>query len=101
MSVQVSVKKFVHMDFSEHLKEKPNMETQSHHFSSEQDSLHCSVIEFPEGNQYFYHLSDEEKHDWRFLKSVLSDLISSVFQNQETIRVKSDNCREQYKCGSV
>ena len=77
-------------------------ETQSHHFSGEQHSLHCAVRESPRyGNLYFYHFSDEKRHNWRFTKSVLLDLISVLFADQETIRIKSDNCKEQYKCAVV
>ena len=81
------------MDYSENLKEKPKLEVQSHHFSGEQHSLHSAVAHMLEGNKYFFHFSDEKKHDWRFTKA--------VFSNLETIRLKSDNCGEQYKCRKI
>ena len=90
-----------HMDFSENIKEKPKLEVQPHHFSGEQHSLHCAVVQTPEENKYFFHFSDEKKHDWRFLKSVLLDLLQQVFSQQQIIRTKSDNCSLQYKCGNV
>ena len=88
----------VHMDFSENLKEKPKFETQPHHFSGQQHSLHCSVAETPDGNIYFYHFSDEETHDWRFTRAVILDLIKKLFKDQEILRFKTDNCTVQYKC---
>ena len=88
----------VHMDYSENLKEKPKFETQSHHFSGEQHSLHCSVVEKPEGHIYFYHFSDEKKHNWQFTKAIVMDLLEKVFQDQDIIRFKTDNCTTQYKC---
>ena len=88
----------VHMDYSENLKEKPKKETQAHHFSGEQHSLHCSVVQTPTGNKYFYHFSDVKLHNWQFTKSVVMDLLDKVFKNQDTIRIKTDNCTTQYKC---
>ena len=88
----------VHMDFSENLKEKPKKETQAHHFSGEQHTLHCSYVQTPEGNKYFYHFSDVKLHNWRFTKAVIMDLLEKVFKHQDTIRIKTDNCTTQYKC---
>ena len=90
-----------HMDFSENIKEKPKLEVQPHHFSGEQHTLHCTVIETPEKNRYFYHFSDEKMHDWRFLKSMIKDLLQEAISDQQIIRTKSDNCSLQYKCGAV
>ena len=88
----------VHMDFSENIKEKPKFETQPHHFSGQQHSLHCSFAETPDGNIYFYHFSDEIQHDWRFTKAVILDLIKKLFKDQIILRFKTDNCTVQYKC---
>ena len=88
----------VHMDYSENLKEKPKFETQPHHFSGEQHSLHCSVAETPDGNYYFYHFSDEKTHDWRYTKAVILALLKEIYGDQVIIRFKTDNCTTQYKC---
>ena len=88
----------VHMDYSENLKEKPKKETQPHHFSGQQHSLHCSVVQTPQGNIYFYHFSNEKVHNWRFTKAVVMDLLDKVFKDVDTIRIKTDNCTTQYKC---
>ena len=78
-----------HMDYSENLNEKPKFEIQPHHFSAEQHSLHCSVVETPDGNFYFYHFSDEKTHDWRFTKAVILSLIKEMFGDQVIVRFKT------------
>ena len=91
----------VHMDYSENIKEKPKIETQSHHFSGQQHSLHCAVVQTSNENWYYYHFSNERVHDWRFTKAAVMEFVNDIFQNQDTIRLKSDNCATQYKCAKV
>ena len=90
-----------HMDYSENLKEKPKFETQPHHYSGEQHSLHCSVVQTPNGNLYFYHFSDEKSHDWKFTKAVIIRLVKEIFGEEVIVRIKTDNCTVQYKCSNV
>ena len=40
----------------------------------------------------------KQKHDWRFLRTVLEDRNATEFKDQDIIRTKSDNCSTQYKC---
>ena len=49
---------------------------------------------------YFYHLSDDLKHDFAFTKTVVDDLLE---KNGTTtiLRVKFDNWSVQYKCKNV
>ena len=91
----------VHMDYSENIKEKPKIETQSHHFSGQQHSLHCAVVQTSNENWYYYHFSNERVHDWQFTKADVMEFVNDIFQNQEIICLKSDNCATQYKCAKV
>ena len=93
----------LHFDYSENLKEKPKFETQNHHFSGTQHSLHCSVLQGLPSSKYtyIYHLSDVKTHDWRFASTVICDLVELYFSTSTIIRIKSDNCRTQYKYANV
>ena len=69
-----------HMDFSENVTGTPKFEVQSAHFSKRQHSLHCTVAHNIDNgnasNTYFYHLSDEMRHDYAFTGAVVSNLIT-------------------------
>ena len=89
-----------HLDFSENLQQQYKFEAQSCHFNKTQYSLHCTVVhEEEDHNIYVFHLSDDKKHDAAFVKQVLEDLVS--IYPADIIRLKSDNCSCQYKCGKV
>ena len=92
MATVCEEKPIFHMDFSENIQLTPKMEVQDAHFNKRQFSLHCSVKHglTAKGNEYFYHLSDETKHDVTFVKLVVQDLIAS-YPSIKILRFKSDN----------
>ena len=69
---------------------------QDTHFSGEQFTLHCAIVEI-EGPKYIYHLSDGTTHDSFFVHHVLTDKITTRNINNQTIIIKSDNAPTQYK----
>ena len=85
------------MDYSENMVQWHQEEAQSSHFNKTQYSLHCSVQHNgDDANNYFYHLSDEKKHNFAFTSLVVEQLVE---QNScEIICIKSANCSTQYKC---
>ena len=93
-----SSEKIVHLDYSENIAKKPKCEPQPAHYSGSQSSLHCSVIHASPENVYVYHLSDVLNHDESFTKAVVLNLINEHLKNNKRIYIKSDNCREQFKC---
>ena len=90
-----------HLDYSENFTLSYKYESQSSHFNKAQYSLHCSVKHSSDQTfSYFYHLSDDLKHDFAFTKTVADDLLE---KNGTTtiLCFKSDNCAVQYKCKNV
>ena len=83
------------MNFSENLAQQYKYEPQSSHFSKTQFSLHCTVKHLPKSHEYIYHLSNEMKHNYAFIATVLRQLINE--SSSDNIRLKSDNCATQYK----
>ena len=89
------------LDYSENLTQSYNNESQSSHFNKVQYFFHCSVKHSSDQTfSYFYHLSDDLKHDFAFTKTVLDDLLE---KNRTTtiLRFKSDNYSVQSKCKNV
>ena len=83
----------------------PQNSNQSAHFNKNQYSLHCAVGHHIDDdneivNAYYYHLSNDNTHDWAFTGRVIDDLISSS-RDGDLIRLKSDNCGSQYKSKKV
>ena len=58
--------KYIELEFSENFALKPKHEFQDAHFSGNQYSLHCTIVE-PGENKCVYHLSDDTNHDPVFL----------------------------------
>ena len=98
-----------HMDYSENMSQLHKYEVQSAHFNKRNYSLHCTVehVDVTENPYlkspyiYHYHLSDEMRHDAAFTSEVLDRCIRAGGDLPEIIRMKSDNCSTQYKCGKV
>ena len=89
------------MDYSENFTLSCKYESQSSHFNKAQYSLHCSVKHSSDQTfSYFYHLSDDLKHDFAFTKTVADDLLEKN-GTTTTLCFKSDNCAVQYKCKNV
>ena len=88
-----------HFDFSENITQILKNEPQSSHFNKAQFSLHCAVRHSSNNVKYEYHLSDDTKHDSAIVSLVVNDLIQDNMP--DIIRVKSDNCAVQYKCGEA
>ena len=94
-----------HLDFSENITGTPKLEPHSAHFNKNQYSLHCTVghhinEEDEIVNAFYYHLSDDNIHDWSFTGRVIDDLISHG-RDDDLIWLKSDNCGYQYKNRNV
>ena len=51
--------------------------------------------------EYVYHFSDNINHNWAHSGTVIVDLINNYFTQSDIVRIKSDNCRNQYKCKYV
>ena len=94
-----------HLDYSENLQCTPKYEPQAHHFSGTQVVLHCSVIhQSLSNNAYVYHFTDDKKKDQNTTLYIVKDLVTTFVDTSKPgsiIRLKSDNCQEQYKCRSV
>ena len=91
LSTSVDYGNIYHMDFSY------KYEPQSSHFNKQQYSLHCTEKHFQGNFEYFYHLSDEKKHDHAFTATVVNNILEE-HNDDGIIRFKSDNCSTQYKC---
>ena len=110
--------KYVELEFSENLALRPKHKLQSAHFSGKHFSLHCPIAE-PFEKRYFYHLSDDTKHDDIFVDLVIRDIIQALLVLQvlqvysiirdiirdiirydvksEELRIQSDSASSQYK----
>ena len=81
-------------------------EVQSAHFNKHNYSLHCTVEhvdhqKYPHLKSpylYHYHFSDDMKHNSVFTSAVIQHLFHDC-KLPYIIRIKSDNCSTQYKCG--
>ena len=97
-----------HMDYSENMAQMHKFEVQSAHFNKRNYSLHCTVehVDVSENPYlkspyiYHYHLSDAMRHDFAFTSEVMDRCIRGGNLPQ-VIRMKSDNCSMQYKCGNT
>lgn len=87
---------FIELDFSQNLNLRPKDEAQSAHFSGNQFTLHCSIVE-PSPFHYNYHLSDDTKHDPTFVDFVLRDLVERNGIKIQDLWIQSDNAPSQYK----
>ena len=45
----------------------------------------------------YYHLSDSMTHDWAFTVEVIKQIVL-LNPSDRFVRVKTDNCKVQYKC---
>ena len=88
--------KYIELDFSQNLALRSKHEVQSAHFSGKQFSLHCAIAE-PFEKRYFYHLSDDTKHDGIFVDQVILDIIQRYDIKNEDLWIQSDNASSQYK----
>ena len=90
---------YIHMDYSQNIALKPKHEVQSQHYSGKEQTLHCTVLVFPDGNRYLYHLSDDTNHDSVMTFEVLESIIQEHPELIEggVLIIKSDNCSTQYK----
>ena len=90
------------LDFSQNIKLVEKNQAQSAHFSGKQQTLHNTVLCYPNRSdtRYVYHLSDDTTHDSVMTFNVINDIIK---QHPEVISkgvlvLRSDNCQAQYKC---
>ena len=88
--------KYIELDFSQNLALRPKHVVQSAHFSGKQFSLHCAITE-PFEKRYFYHLSDDTKHDGIFVDLVIRNIIQRYAIKYEDLWIQSDNASSQYK----
>ena len=88
--------KYIELDFSQNVALRPKHEVQSTHFSGKQFSLHCAIAE-PFEKRYFYHLSDDTKHDGIFVDLAIRDIIQRYDIKNEDLWIQSDNASSQYK----
>ena len=91
------------IDFPENLANTPKHQPQDAHFNQRQSSLCCTVqitLGDAKDNRYIYHLSDINVHNASYTSAVTEDL-HNISYNSGIFRVKSDNCKAQFKCRYV
>ena len=93
----------VWMDYSQNVNLTEKNQTQSAHFSGQQQTLHDTLILLDGKHQYIYHLSDDTNHDSVMTLNIIEDVIQNHPEVIKTGRLtlRSDNCSSQYKCRFV
>ena len=85
-------------DYSENVKNTPKFEAQEHGYCAKQISLFCTVNMLGNNKrEYIYHFCDNNLHDVCFTGTVAEDIFEHHFEG-DIFRVKSDNCKVQFKC---
>ena len=87
--------KYIQLHFSKNLALRSKHEVLSAQFSGMQHALHCTIFRSGDTN-FYYHLSDDSKHDPVFVDEVLQDLIHHYNINNEDVMIHSDNAPPQY-----
>ena len=71
--------KYIELDVSQNLALCPKDEGQSAHFSGEQFTFHCTIVD-PVNHRYHFYLSDDTNHDGVFVDQVIRDIISIILK---------------------
>lgn len=85
------------IDFSENLQLPVKFEPQSMHWYKDAVTVHSGIVKFHGEKVYHPYISDDKKHDQKFVKLVLRETIESIESFPELCIVESDNCNSQYK----
>ena len=90
---------FIDIDFSENLSIPVHKEPQSLHWQHEQVSVHSAIVKHHGCKEYHPYLSDDKKHDQKFVKVALSEILETITDQPtaDMCIVESDNCASQYK----
>ena len=87
----------IDIDFSENLSVPVKYEPQSMHWHQQQVTVHSGIL-FDNGNKSYHpYLSSDNKHDQKFVKIVMDEMISCISGTPECFIIESDNCSGQYK----
>ena len=88
---------FIDIDFSENLSIPVKYEPQSLHWYHEQVTIHSGIVKLHGEKSYHPYVSDDRKHDQKFVKLVLEEMLATVDAIPEVCIIESDNCTSQYK----
>lgn len=89
---------FLDIDFSENLSVPIKYEPQSCHWSHDQVTVHSGILKHFGLKQYHPYLSNDKKHDQKFVKVAIEKMLDGCNFNSGTYCViESDNCSSQYK----
>ena len=84
-------------DFLENIKNTPKFESQEHGYAAKHISLFCTVNMIDHNKrEYIYHFCDNNLHVC-FTGTVAEYIFQNHFEG-DIFRVKSDNCKIQFKC---
>ena len=88
---------FIDIDFSENLTLPVKYEPQSLHWNHDLVSVHSGIVKIHGEKSYHPYVSDDRKHDQKFVKLVLEKMLDTVETMPEICVIESDNCTSQYK----
>ena len=88
------------IDYSVNVKLTEKQQAQSVHFSGKQQTLHDSLIQYPNKHfHYIYHISNDTNHDSVMTTQVVEGILMNhpkIIQSGR-LSLRSDNCSTQYK----
>ena len=88
------------MDYSVNIKLTEKQQAQSAHFSGKQQTLHDSLIQYPNKHfHYIYHISNDTNHDSVMTTQVVEGILMNhpEFIQSGRFSLRSANCSTQYK----
>jgi len=88
---------FMDIDFSENLTIPVKFEPQSMHWYHETVTIPSGIIKLHGNKSYHPYISDDKKHDQKFVKIVLEEMLETLDSIPEMCVIESDNCSGQYK----
>lgn len=88
---------FLDIDFSQNLKLPVKFEPQSMHWHKDAVTVHSGITKFHGEKVYHPYIADDKKHDQKFVKLVLQEMIQSLDSLPQLCVIESDNCNSQYK----
>ena len=89
----------IDIDFSENLSVPIKFEPQSMHWSQAQITIHSGILKIDGEKYYCPGLADDLKHDQKFVKLVIDEILKLVpsVKDESVVMIESDNCSSQYK----